>query len=87
MLQQKGQIQLTFGLAMAAVSFIVAPVAAYYSAQAAADTKINGNTQKILVNEAVTASIKEDVTEIKTDVKDLSRDIDDIKRALFIENK
>ena len=65
---QKGQIQITLLGAMAAISFIAAPIIAYFSAQAATKTEI--------------ADVSERTARLETSVPLMQQDLRDIKVSL-----
>ena len=64
----KGQIQITLLGAMAAISFIAAPIIAYFSAQAATKTEI--------------ADVSERTARLETSVPLMQQDLRDIKVSL-----
>ena len=63
-----GQIQLTFVTGMAIISFIAAPIVAYFSAQAATKTEI--------------ADVSERTARLETSVPLMQQDLRDIKVSL-----
>ena len=75
-MNNNGQIQLSWGLTMAAISFIAAPLIGYFSSQLATETKINGVDKEVGIVKS-----RVDNIERKLDSMDLKLD------ALLLNNK
>ena len=75
-MNNNGQIQLSWVLAMAAISFIAAPLIGYFSSQLATETKINGVDKEVGIVKS-----RVDNIERKLDSMDLKLD------ALLLNNK
>jgi len=69
----KGQIQLTLATALMGISFLVAPVVAYFSAQAATKTEIAEVSERTARLETSVQNTDKNITEIKEDIKDIRK--------------
>ena len=69
----KGQIQLTFATGLAVVSFVAAPIVAFFSAQAASDAKISSLETRTAVVENSVQNTNMNLQEIKDDLKDIKK--------------
>ena len=67
----RGQIHLTFATGLAVVSFVAAPVVAFFSAQASTQQEIADLSSRSAVLENSVENIEVNVVEIKDDIKDL----------------
>ena len=72
---QKGQIQMTIATTVALVSFIVAPIIAYFSAQAATKTDIANVSER-------TARLETSVPAIQQDIRDIKMSVQAIEKSL-----
>lgn len=61
----KGQIQISVALGMAVISFIAAPLIAYYSAQSATNSRINEVDTKTQVTQSQVINIEKKLDSIE----------------------
>jgi len=71
----KGQIQITLLGAMTAISFIAAPIIAYFSAQAATKTDISNVSER-------TARLETSVPLMQSDLRDIKTSLQAIEKSL-----
>lgn len=67
----RGQISLGVSTAIAAVSFIAAPIVAYFSSQAAVDEKISALSERTAVLETSIPEIRDNIQDIKDSVNNM----------------
>lgn len=75
----KGQIHLTLPLAMMGISFVAAPIVAYYSGQAATREEIAHISER-------TARLETSVPAMQQDIRDIKTSLQGIERALRISS-
>jgi len=71
----KGQIQLTVVGVMAAVSFVVAPIVAYFSAQAATKTEIADVSERTARLEVAIPLMQQDLRDIKISLQAVEKSL------------
>ena len=71
----KGQIQLTFVTGMAIVSFIAAPIVAYFSAQAATKTDIANVSERAARLEVAIPLMQQDLRDIKISLQAVEKSL------------
>ena len=71
----RGQINITLIGAMAAVSFIAAPIVAYFSAQAATKTDIANVSERTARLETSIPAIQQDIRDIKTALQAIEKSL------------
>ena len=71
----KGQIQITILGAMAAISFIAAPIIAYFSAQAATKTDIANVSERAARLEVAIPLMQQDLRDIKISLQAVEKSL------------
>ena len=71
----KGQIQITILGVMAAVSFVVAPIVAYFSAQAATKTEIAEVSERTAKLETALPLMQQDIRDIKITLQAIEKSL------------